>query len=138
MSPVIAAAERGETRLEAERPGAPGHRPHGRMAVPGIIRFVVLYLLEFAISLPAIFALRAWYRQAKAHRPEDPMVACIGENLDEVNGIAISSRIMLREMRALGKEVFIFGTAFHAKQPRAEGPNGSVVMASGRYSMDQA
>lgn len=108
------------------------------MAVPGIIRFVILYLAEFAVNLPALFSLRSWYRQVKAVRGEEPMVACVGENLDEVNGIALSSRIMLRELRDMGREVYIFGTAFHAKPPRTEGPGGSVVMAPGRYSMDQA
>jgi glycosyltransferase involved in cell wall biosynthesis len=108
------------------------------MAVPGIIRFVILYLYEFAINLPALFSLRAWYRQAKNGHSAEPIVACVGENLDEVNGIALSSRIMLRELRAMGKQVFIFGTAFHAKPPRSEGPDESVIMAPGRFSMEQA
>ncbi|MDB5103405.1 MAG: glycosyltransferase, group 1 family [Fibrobacteres bacterium] len=108
------------------------------MALTGIIRFVALYSLEFALNLPALFRLRSWYRRVKSVHAEEPMVACVGENLDEVNGIALTSRIMLRELRNLGKQVFIFGTAFHEKQPRSEGPDGSVVMAPGRYSMDQA
>ncbi|HKP95175.1 MAG TPA: glycosyltransferase [Fibrobacteria bacterium] len=124
--------------MEAELPEARWHRPHGPMALPGIIRFVFLYALEFAINLPGLFRLRSWYRQVKAVPPDEPMVACVGENLDEVNGIALTSRIMLRELREIGKQVFIFGTAFHANSPRTEGPGGSVVMAPGRYSMDQA
>ncbi|MEO6094984.1 MAG: glycosyltransferase [Fibrobacteria bacterium] len=108
------------------------------MALPGIVRFVFLYTWEFAINLPAMYSLRAWYRMAKSNPSSEPMVACVGENLDEVNGIALTSRIMLRELRQAGKRVYIFGTAFHEKQPRIEGPDGSVIMAPGRYSMDQA
>jgi glycosyltransferase involved in cell wall biosynthesis len=108
------------------------------MALPGIARFVVLYALEFLINVPAMYSLRAWYRMAKSVPSPEPMVACVGENLDEINGIALTSRIMLRELRKAGKRVYIFGTAFHEKQPRAEGPEGSVVMAPGRFSMDQA
>lgn len=129
--------------VEEEMPAASesnlgGYRPHGRMALPGIIRFVFLYVLEFLVCVPALFRLRARYRQIKAHPPAEPMVACVGDNLDEVNGIALSLRIMLRELRLKGHQVFIFGAAFHSKPPRREGPDGSVVMASGRFSLDQA
>lgn len=108
------------------------------MALPGIFRFVFLYAAEFLINVPALFRLRAWYRQIKDQPAAEPVVACVGENLDEVNGIALSSRIMLRELRKKGRSVYIFGTAFHLKPPRVEGPDGSVVMAPGRFSMDQA
>lgn len=114
------------------------YRPHGRMALPGIIRFVTLYAAELAVNLPAIFRLRAWYRQVKSERSAEPMVACVGDNLDEVNGIALSLRIMLRELRSKGRQVYIFGTAFHTKPPRRDGPDDSVEMAEGRYSLDQA
>jgi glycosyltransferase involved in cell wall biosynthesis len=138
MDPISVATAGREARLEAEVPETRWHRPHGPMALPGIIRFVFLYLLDFALNLPALFSLRSWYRQVKSEPAAEPMVACVGENLDEVNGIALTSRIMLRELRLIGKQVFIFGTAFHENMPRKEGPDGSVVMAPGRYSMDQA
>lgn len=124
--------------METEASEPRWHRPHGPMALPGIIRFVFLYVLEFAVNIPAMFSLRSWYLQIKAEPKAEPMVACVGENLDEVNGIALTSRIMLQKLREMGKQVFIFGTAFHANAPRSEGPDGSVVMAPGRYSMDQA
>ncbi len=138
MDPSSAVMAGSETRLETELPQVRLYRPHGSMRLPGIIRFVFLYLHEFASNLPALYALRSFYRMAKAVPEAEPMIACVGENLDEVNGIALTSRIMLRELRKAGKRVFIFGTAFHEKPPRSEGPDGSVVMAPGRYSMDQA
>ncbi len=139
MDPGVAALAGEEIRLESEAPRASSHRPHGPMALPGIIRFVFLYVDEFLVNLPALFKLRAYYRQIKSHPSAgDPSVACVGENLDEVNGIALSSRIILRELRKQGRHVYIFGTAFHSKQPRREGPGDSVVMAPGRFSMEQA
>jgi glycosyltransferase involved in cell wall biosynthesis len=138
MKPLETTAPAEQARVEPEVPRSQWHRPHDPMALPGIIRFVILYVFDFAVNLPALFSLRSWYRQVKSLHSEEPMVACVGENLDEVNGIALTSRIMLRKLREQGKGVFIFGTAFHAKNPRSEGPDGSVIMAPGRYSMDQA
>lgn len=115
-----------------------GYRPHGRMALPGIARFLVLYLYELIACLPALIRLRSRYRKIKSPAPVEPMVACVGDNLDEVNGIALSLRIMVRELRLKGRDAFIFGAAFHTKPPRRDGPEGSVVMAAGRFSLDQA
>jgi glycosyltransferase involved in cell wall biosynthesis len=137
METGAAALAREKTQTApADRPR--WYRPHGRMALPGIGRFVFLYGAEILASLPALFRLRAWYRQVKAEPAAEPMVACVGDNLDEVNGIALSLRIMLRELRGKGREVFIFGTAFHTKPPRRDGPDDSVEMAAGRFSLDQA
>lgn len=114
------------------------YRPHDRIYLPSIIRFVFLYVFEFLACLPALFRLRARYRQIKARPPAEPMVACVGDNLDEVNGIALSLRIMVRELRLKGHQAFVFGAAFHTRPPRRDGPDGCVVMASGRFSVDQA
>ena len=114
------------------------YRPHGRMAPPGIARFLFLLACEFIANLPALFRLRAWYRQVKSRPAEEPMVACVGDNLDEVNGIALSLRIMLRELRGKGRQAFVFGAAFHTNPPRQDGPDGSLEMAEGRFSLDQA
>ncbi len=141
MNPSSIAAETGGVPLQTEASGSlepVWHRPHEPMTLSGILRFLFLYALEFAINLPGLLALRAWYRKAKAVRSDEPMVACVGENLDEVNGIALTSRIMLRKLREDGKQVFLFGTAFHANPPRTEDPDGRVIMAPGRFSMEQA
>jgi glycosyltransferase involved in cell wall biosynthesis len=138
MDTGAAAATRDGSRAAAQAERARWHRPHGAMALPGIIRFIALYVCEFLVNLPAIFRLRAWYGQVKAVPSAEPVVACVGDNLDEVNGIAISLRIMLRELRAKGRQAYLFGPAFHTKQPRSEGEDGSVVMAPGRFSLDQA
>ena len=127
-----------QDEMQAAPAAARGYRPHGRMALPGILRFLFLYAFELLANLPALFRLRAWYRQVKSRPAAEPLVACVGDNLDEVNGIALSLRIMIRELRGKGREAFVFGTAFHTKPPRREEPDDSVEMAPGRFSLDQA
>lgn len=116
------------------------HRPHMKMGYLGIARFLAGAAVEILANLPACFALRARYAADAADRSKrpEPVVAWVGDNLDEVNGIALSSRIMLRELRALGKPIFMWGVAFHTKPARAEGPEGSAILAPGRFSLDQA
>jgi glycosyltransferase involved in cell wall biosynthesis len=113
-------------------------RPHGKMAPLGIVRFVVLFIVECVLNLPGLISLRMAYRSSARKRPIEPVVVWVGDNLDEVNGIALSSRIMLRKLRAQGRTIFLFGVAFHSKQPRTEEADQSVVLAPGRYSMEQA
>lgn len=119
--------------------GAPRHRPHFRFGFPGIPLFVLAFFRELVFNLPAMLALRFRHRRAlRAAARTEPWVACIGDNLDEVNGIALASRIQLRELRRQGHKAFLFGVAFHTRAPRRDGPEGSVVLAPGRISIDQA
>jgi glycosyltransferase involved in cell wall biosynthesis len=119
--------------------GAGATRPHRPWGTPGILLFVFSFFAELIASLPAILRLRFTHRAAlRAARREDPWVVCVSDNLDEVNGIALASRIQLRELRRQGRKAFLFGTAFHTRRPRREGPDGSLVLTSGRYSIDQA
>jgi glycosyltransferase involved in cell wall biosynthesis len=108
------------------------------MGPAGVLRFIATALFEFLRHIPACLALRRAYAGARNGRTGDPVVAWVSDNFDEVNGIALSSRIMLRELRALGKPVFMYGAAFHSKPPRVEGPDGAVIIAPGRFSLDQA
>jgi glycosyltransferase involved in cell wall biosynthesis len=63
---------------------------------------------------------------------------CVSDNLDEVNGIALASRIQLRELRRMGHKAYLFGPAFHARPPRRDGADLAMTLAPGRFSMDQA
>ncbi len=122
------------------------HRPHGRMAPTGIARFIFLFIVEIAINLPGLIALRrdrkVWKKSAEKNLSDaenrEPIVACVGDNLDEINGIALTSRIMLQKLRERGHNIFLFGIAFHSHRPRKEGEEGRIILAPGRYSMDQA
>jgi glycosyltransferase involved in cell wall biosynthesis len=97
------------------------------------------FFAEFLAEVPAMLRLRLVRARAqRAAGRTDPWVVCVSDNLDEVNGIALASRIQLRELRRLGHKAFLFGVAFHSRSPRREGPDGSLVLAPGRISMDQA
>jgi glycosyltransferase involved in cell wall biosynthesis len=108
------------------------------MRLPGITRFLVQFLGELLFNLPTLISMRSWYRNVKKNHGGEPTVAWVGDNLDEVNGIALSSRIMLRKLRDLGRDVFLFGVAFHSNAPRSEGKDGSVILAPGVFSLEQA
>lgn len=111
---------------------------------------VVLFFWELLRCLPDLLMTRLWYRKRQLDRSRirdgesrgidnrPPRIAWVGSNLDEVNGIAISSRKLLQHMRSQGHEVFLYGVAFHTKPPRIEGAGQSIIMAPGRYSVDQA
>jgi glycosyltransferase involved in cell wall biosynthesis len=90
------------------------------------------------VNLPRALRLRVWRRHAKRSRHGGLSAVCVSDNLDEVNGIALASRIQLRELRKQGRSAFLFGVAFHTRTPRRDGPDGSLVLAPGRFSMDQA
>ena len=114
-------------------------RPHMAWGAPGVIVFVLAFFAEMLANVPALLRLRFTHRRAlRAARREAPWAVCVSDNLDEVNGIALASRIQLRELRKLGRVAFLFGPAFHTKRPRREGPDGSLVLAPGRFSIDQA
>jgi glycosyltransferase involved in cell wall biosynthesis len=104
-----------------------------------VLLFVPVFFLELIATMPALIRLRFSRRRAlRATARTEPWAVCVSDNLDEVNGIALASRIQLRELRRQGHRAFLFGVAFHSRPPRREGPDGSLVLAPGRFSMDQA
>src|SRR5690606_31863754 len=105
----------------------------------GVFVFVLAFFAELLVNAPALLRLRFTHRRAlRAARRDAPWVVCVSDNLDEVNGIALASRIQLREMRKQGRKAFLFGPAFHTRRPRREGPDGSLTLAPARFSIDQA
>src|SRR5687767_160669 len=100
-------------------------RPHYPWGALACWKIISGFGLELAANLPRLLELRREYRRRP--RPHEPVVAVICDNLDEVNGIAMSSRIMLRKLRGLGKRVFLVGVAFHSREARIEGDDGSVI-----------
>jgi glycosyltransferase involved in cell wall biosynthesis len=125
-------------------PKASSYRLHCKMGPIGGGLLIVFFLWELLRSLPDLLLTRLWYRRLQLKNTTDsaaerpPRVAWVGSNLDEVNGIALSSRKLLRQMRSQGHALYMYGVAFHTKAPRTEGPDQSIVMAPGRYSVDQA
>jgi len=127
-------------------------RPHAPFGTSGVIRFVLLFFAELFAHLPDLLRLRlerAAARRVQAAQAESGegnrdgsasslRVLCISDNLDEVNGIALASRIQLRELRRMGRDAWLFGVAFHTRSPRLEGADQAMTLAPGRFSMDQA
>ncbi len=131
-------ADKAIKAIEAETDGLP-LRPHRKMGFLGGSGLILFFIREILISLPTLVRTRGRYRLARQGKaPGDLRVAWVGSNLDEVNGIALSSRKLLRVMRREGKAIWMYGVAFHNKAPRVEDPQGAVIMAPGPYSVDQA
>ena len=109
----------------------------------GVAWFLFYFFRELLVNLPAMVRLRSrrlgrLKAQASAGRRRNPRVVCVSDNLDEVNGIALASRIQLRELRRLGYEAWLYGVAFHTRPPRREGADDALTLAPGVYSADQA
>lgn len=110
-------------------------RPHYPKGFRASFLIIGGFLWEFLLALPALLSLRRFYRERE--KPGEPAVAIVCDNLDEVNGIALSSRVLVEKMREKGRQVFLVGVAFHGKPARREGQGGCVVLLPGRCSMDQ-
>jgi glycosyltransferase involved in cell wall biosynthesis len=108
------------------------------MGPPGVAGFFIHVLRELAWNLPAMLRMRRHRRRFHVTPSADPGVACVSDNLDEVNGIALASRIQLRELRRLGHRAYLFGVAFRTRPPRNEPPDDALRLAPGVYSIDQA
>jgi glycosyltransferase involved in cell wall biosynthesis len=120
-------------------PKANSSRPHLPMGFRGASGMVYFFLRELLFHLPAIWRARQTYQRALRTSPHtEPWIACVSDNLDEINGIALASRVQLRELRRQGRNAFLFGVAFHTREARREDPDQAIVLAPGSYSVDQA
>ena len=88
------------------------------------------------IHFPQILRIRRQYK-SRVIDTENPSIALVGDNLDEVNGIALNSRVFVREMKRKNRMVYLLGVAFHNKIPRMETNGGNIFMLPGKCSMKQ-
>jgi glycosyltransferase involved in cell wall biosynthesis len=112
-------------------------RPHLPMGVPGLILFLSHWAWQFTSNLPEMLRMRRRQRRRRMV-PGEPVALCVSDNLDEVNGIALASRIQLRELHRQGHEAYLLGPAFHTRPPRREDPDQAVILAPGVFSLEQA
>lgn len=112
-------------------------RPHRPMGPAGVAWFLFFFFRELLVNLPGMLRLRH-HRRLQDPVSENPRVVCVSDNLDEVNGIALASRIQLRELRRLGYAAWLYGVAFHTRPPRREGAGDALTLAPGVYSVNQA
>ncbi len=111
-------------------------RSHYTVTLGNILKMLGWFQVELFSHLPELWELRKIYKN-RVPNPEDLSVALIGDNLDEVNGIALSSRTLIRTQLKKNRKIYLVGIAFHNKNPRMEMRGGSIVMIPGLASMDQ-
>jgi glycosyltransferase involved in cell wall biosynthesis len=112
-------------------------RLHLPMGPAGVACFLFFFFRELLVNLPGMLRLRR-HRRLRVRTTGNPRVVCVSDNLDEVNGIALASRIQLRELRRLGYDAWLYGVAFHTQRPRREGAEDALILAPGVYSVNQA
>jgi glycosyltransferase involved in cell wall biosynthesis len=110
-------------------------RKHYQTSFLSCLKILFWFLFEFTTHIPELYSPRLFYKKRKKNL-SNPSVALAGDNLDEVNGIALHTRTLVRTFRRMDKPVYLVGVAFHTKKPRMEVPTGSIFMVPGRCSMD--
>jgi hypothetical protein len=110
-------------------------RIHYSTSLFNSLKIIFWILYEPVIHLPAFFSLKKFYKTRKKDC-DIPSVAIVGDNLDEINGIALHGRTLVRTMRQSNRPVYLIGIAFHTKKARMEVPSGSIFMIPARCSMD--
>jgi len=110
-------------------------RTHYKVNAFTIVIMLLIFHLEILLHLPQLLVLRKIYKQRNPN-PDNLSVALIGDNLDEVNGIALHSRALVRTLRKKNRKVFLVGAAFRDKKARMEMRGGSIIMIPGKASMD--
>ncbi|MFC1584146.1 glycosyltransferase [Fibrobacterota bacterium] len=114
-------------------------RQHNHYPVSFIssVKITFWFFYELISNIPALYSMNRFYKTRKTN-PSRPNVALIGDNLDEVNGIALSTRSFVRAMHRKNRPVFLIGVAFHNKPARMETAHGgNIIMLPARCSMEQ-
>lgn len=71
---------------------------------------------ELIKHLPALFKLRREYRKRPPNL--EPRVVLFSDSLDEVNGIAISARLLVKAIRKQGHNATLLGVSAHTRNGR--------------------
>jgi glycosyltransferase involved in cell wall biosynthesis len=122
------------------RPKGPkkSSRPHYQPNLWGIICTLFWLAYELITQIPTLYKLRRFYKSyRKTTDLSNPTVALLGDGLDEVNGVALNSRILVKHLRNSGYSAYLIGIAFHNKKARLEDERGAIFMVPRRCSMKQ-
>ncbi len=114
------------------RPRNPRHATPGPLAV-----FLIFWhcTVEFIRNIPRLGSLIYFYRVTK-EKNKRPRVVLFSDNLDEINGIAINSRLVMQELRAQGRDVYLMGIAYHTRNSGVVEENGTILLPQ-VFSMEQ-
>lgn len=117
-------------------PETPSLRPHLPMGFWGGAGLFYFLLRELLINLPNLWRTRREYRKALRTVPHaEPWIVWVSDILDEVNGVALASRAQMRELRRQGHNAFLFGVAYHTRQPRREDVDQALILAPACFSV---
>ena len=123
------------TEAEILRPFGPKRKIiHRKPNYIGSLLLNIHFFGNFVKNIPLYLKLRKFYKT----RPQNdkPRVVMFSDNLDEINGIAINSREILKKHRKLGNDVFLIGTAFHTRDGGFVEKNGAILLPQ-IFSLEQ-
>jgi len=119
------------------------HRPHHKVGPLGVILIIFWFHFELFTNIHRALAFRLQKSKKKKNTPtlqasHNPVVVLLGDNLDEINGIALHTRTLVRFLSQQGKSIYLIGIAFHTQQARMESYGGGRIhLIRGRVSMEQ-
>lgn len=107
-------------------------RHYGPTFIGGSMMMINLGL-EFFKNFKRLLELKIQY--SKHQSSQEPRVVIFSDNIDEINGIAINSRILVSHLREQGHKIQLVGTAFHDKPGGFWEANGTLLLPA-RFSME--
>ncbi len=90
------------------------------------VALVTAWVTELVTHIPAMLALR--FARRRMPRSDRPRVVLFSDNLDEVNGIAISVRLLVNKMREQGRDAWLLGIAGRDKPEGRVDPDGTTLL----------
>ncbi|MBP5351378.1 MAG: phosphoribosylformimino-5-aminoimidazole carboxamide ribotide isomerase [Fibrobacterales bacterium] len=90
------------------------------------VALVVAWVTELVTHIPAMLALR--FARRRMPRSDSPRVVLFFDNIDEVNGISISVRLLVNKMREQGRDAWLLGIAGRGKPEGRVDPDGTTLL----------
>ncbi len=106
---------------------------HYSSSLFNVLKVLFTIFSEILFCFPELIRLRRLYKKNK--KSNNPFVVLIGDNLDEVNGIALHVRLLTKLFKKQNRNVYAVGVAYHSHQARIE--NSRLLLAPSKISVDQ-
>ena len=111
------------------------HYKYYKSGIIGIILFLIYWILEIIINLPRIFLARRWYKKQFINSKE-PRVLLVGDFFDELNGVSLHSRILVKNLIAQNHTAYLLGLPRYQKKPHLEAKNILLAPMKGSINVD--
>jgi len=107
--------------------------PHFRASFLGSLGFVAVLSWETMGNIPRLLRMAWVFRRRRARERREgvvsePQVVFVGDNMDAVHGISVSSHRMARDLTLLGTPTMLVGVAHSRNPPGERGGDGRVLM----------